>query len=268
MYQEDKIKKELIKKLYQLDCVNSKVGKMEICDECAGDGDRCDLCHKGADLSEEIKQLQLDTIYFPLVGLDKEIIAELDRCWGDLESIGTGTVSDVAEEKMSQPKSKEISLEEVDELRKKIFESNIEKHLNFKLAELKEGIRERISRVKPLRIAERIDPHSCHLYSEVVRCYLFSNFEASCVLCRAITESIMERFVESKGQGHLHTGKDNMSYREICLRVLHVDKGTIILSDKIRKKANNILHEKDTAKDAEALGAIELLQEFIKKFPK
>ena len=112
---------------------------------------------------DEIDKIMIYTKYAPLTGLDHSQIKRLEFF----------------------EKSSDLS-----------FEQNIEKQLNFSLLNLKEEMKERLKQVKTFRITSHLDPHTRHIYGEIIRCYIYGAFEASCVPCRAITETMAKKFID------------------------------------------------------------------------
>lgn len=153
------------------------------------------------------------------------------------------------------------------------FEQNIVKHLDFRLFILKEEMKKRCKEIQPLVLVENLVPHTRGFYKEAIRCYEYGFFEASCVLCRIIIESIAERYIKNSGHGDLLFGKDGSKTKRSILDILKnelsVPVEIIKLYSRIVGKADNILHNEDEkTSPADALQTIKSLQSFIKKFPK
>ncbi|MBL7131240.1 MAG: hypothetical protein ISS45_07565 [Candidatus Omnitrophica bacterium] len=240
---EDKIKKELFEKIREYDEIIKEMSGIEETDLPIPElfdtnDDYASLCVQSMDLLDEINELMLDTKYAPLTGLEPSQIKNL----------------------IFFEKSSDLS-----------YEQNVEKHLNLRLLNLKEEMKERLKQVKTFRITSHLNPHTRHIYSEIIKCYIYGAFEASCVLCRAISETMTKKFIEYKGCGHLLVGKNKKdkvrSIQDICLNVLDMDKDIVSRYTKIGNKADNILHKKDVATEKDAIEMIKLLQDFIEKFP-
>jgi len=255
---EDKLKKELFEKIRKYHEINKEISERECelgksgltpelfksieeyADAFMNDDEYADLFCQLVHLQEEIDELIIDTKYAPLVGLTETQIKDLDFFM----------------------KSSDSS-----------FELNIEKHLDTRLLILKEEMKKRLREIEPLRMGSYLDPRTYHIYNEVIRCYIYGAFEASCVLCRAIAEVIAKRFIEYKGYGDLLVGKEKqfkkLTVPGILSEKLSIQKEVIAIYSKIARKADKILHEKnEKAEEKDALEAIGLLQSFIKKFPK
>lgn len=132
---------------------------------------------------------------------------------------------------------------------------------------------ERLKQLPSLDLTEHLRPRIKGLYQQVMLCYVDGAFEASCVLCRAITESIAKRYITERGYGDLLVGKDKqskmMSVPDILKNILSVPDDMISLYGMIGRKADNILHAEDAqAKEEDALNAVTMLASFINKFPK
>lgn len=243
----DKLKKEVFKKIRRYDEINRRiceieeefpdVSQEELLDENSEYGP---LCLDLLDLESDIEELMLDTKYSPLVGL---------------------TIN----------QSKQLFFfEKIQSLNN---EKNLEKILDIKLLELKDGMKERLRKVRPLKLTSPIDSQIPYLYKKIIRCYIDGSFEASCVLCRAISEFLIKEHIKKKGYGHLLKGKEEdttkMSLPRIIKQHKLLTRKTIGVYYKIMERANNILHEKDVkTEDIHALTSIELLQSFIEEFPK
>jgi len=209
--------------------------QFEINDEYAG------LCVQMMDIQDTINEMLIDSKYAPLV-------MSTDRESRDLNFF---------------IKSSDLS-----------FDQNIEKHLEFRLLILKEEMKKRLKSVKILRVSGDINPRVRFLYDEAVRCFIYGAFDASCVLCRAISEFVLKEFIIKKEYGHLlKEGKrDDLNKMEplpIVKKYKLLSNEMIDISYQIKDRANKILHEKDSKTEEEhAIESIELLQNFLKGFPK
>lgn len=244
---KDKLKQELFEKIRKYREIDKERSKMEkeysdlsILELDESNDEYAGLCVQAMDLQEEIDELIIDTKYAPLVGLTGSQIKESDFFM----------------------KSSDLS-----------FEQNIEKHLDINLLKLKEEMKKRLKQIKTLRLSASIDQHMYNLYNQVVRCYVYGAFEASCVLCRAIAEFISKEYIILKKLGHLLPSKSRSdqetSIFQILKKKLSCSKEIPDLYYEIKAKANNILHEKEeVTKEQDALYMIRQLQLFIKNFPK
>jgi hypothetical protein len=131
-------------------------------------------------------------------------------------------------------------------------------------------MKERLNKVKTLYLTKHIEPRTHYFYREVITCYIYGAYEASCVLCRAITQTMAERFIIGKGYEELIVGKNKekkrMSIQEICLKILGLDKNVVVLYTKIDNKASNILHRKELATEEETVKNDNVIAGFYKKF--
>jgi len=229
--------REILKERAEIESKNPGISDSDLCkinDEYAG------LSRRETIVQDEIDSLMLDFKVAPLDNLTPDEIKELDFFF----------------------RSSDLS-----------FEQNIERHLDFRLLVLKEEMKKRYKEIQPLALAENLVSHTRGFYKEAIRCYEYGFFEASCILCRAIIESIAERYIQNRGKGHLLVGKDNdkkgRSIPDILKNELAMPIAIIKLYSQIVSKADNILHNEDEKTSPEdALQTIKSLQSFIKKFPK
>ena len=154
-----------------------------------------------------------------------------------------------------------------------IKEKHVEEFLDYLLELKNSDIKRRLKNVKPLLSLVDIDSSIRVLYAEVVSTYTFGSFKASCALSRVIVESIAKRYIDYMGFKNLLTGEDKskkcMSIPNILVNKLSLSGEIINLYSKIAGRADNILHIKEEkVEEEDALKSIELLQEFIEKFPK
>lgn len=188
------------------------------------------------ELLEEMDTLVIDTKYFPLVGLT-DIQKKLFSMFADAD----------------------------------IEERNIDKNLDLILLALKDNTKERLKKVKPLYLTAHMHPRIHYLYREAIRCYINGSFEASCVLCRAVSELVAKDYIISKKLDCLLPSKERKNEEISILQILKklaVAKEIIDLYAEIKEKANNILHKKnEKTEEKDSLNIIELLQSFIEKFP-
>ncbi len=240
----DKIKKELFQKIEDWHLFNDKICQIEdeLSDEELNDNEEYQsLLSEQQELESAIRELMIDTKYLPLVGL-------LSEQKLDLDFFAEGYHPDA--------------------------EKNIEKGLEYILMNWKDGMKNRLSKVTPLNLTTtKISPHSriYHLYQEAVRCYIFGAFEASSALCRAISETIAKKYIETTEYkdflyGDKKPQKETMSIGKI-MKKLSVNKKTIDLYYSIQGKADKILHcKEEKTEEKEAYEIICELQNFIKKF--
>lgn len=255
MTYEDKLKREVFEKLCELYEVVDERDEIEenldyTYSEIIEDDDLVDehtdylgLCSKEMDLQDEIRMLMFDTKYAPLTGLTNSQINKLSFYV-----------------KSANPNDP-------------ILREKIEKDLDIQLLKLREEIRNRQSKIKPLHLTINVELRAYHLYKEIVRCFVYGAFEASCVLCRAVAEFIAKEYIKSKKLAHLLPSKkresEELGILQILKRKLLVKEEIVNLYAAIKEKANNILHERDERTEEEgALETIQLLQSFIEKFPK
>jgi len=248
---EEKLKKELLEKIRELFINILKRDKIEeehgISDDDFGPAwqellgnneEYFNLTEKGLELHDQIGLMLVDTKYFPILGLsDKE---------NDVLSILLKSNFNIEEKQL-------------------------EKYLDTLFVKLKDEMKERLRKVKSLYLKKHIEPSTYFFYREVITCYIYGAYEASCTLCRAITQTMAERFIIGKGYGNLLAGKNKdkkqMSIQEICLKILNLDKALVALYTGIDNKASNILHRKQVATEEDTLKMIKNLQEFIVSFP-
>lgn len=248
---EEKLKKELLEKIRELFINILKRDKIEqeygLSDDDFGSAweelltnneEYANLIEKGLELHDQIGLMLVDTKYFPILGLsDKQ---------NDILGILLGSKFNIEEK-------------------------HLEKYLDMLFMKLKDEMKERLGKVKVLYLTKHIDPTTHYFYKEVITCYIFGVYEASCALCRAITQTMTERFIIGKGYGDLLAGKNKekkkMSIQEICLKILGLDKTLVALYVRIDNKASNILHRKEVATEDDTLKMIKNLQEFITAFP-
>jgi hypothetical protein len=160
-----------------------------------------------------------------------------------------------------------------DTLQENIDEDAIYKRIVLELNLNKDNLIERLKSVKILFLSSFLHERVFNLYREAVDCYIRGNFNATCVLCRAISELIAKRYIEHRGQGNLLCGKEGEQKTLTIPAILRTKLScpTLIIEKyrKIHSKADHILHDIDekTIQD-EALGILKLLREFIMEFPK
>ncbi len=212
-------------------------------DELLEDEEYGGLLDKSGKLHNEVNSLLVESKFFPLVGLSEKQSELLAEVYKKLNKSG-----------LIEQKHIELSLEIA-------FENFYSDFVG------------RARQVEPLFLTRHLDWRTDELYQEVINCYIYGAFYSSCVLCRAITESVAKRFIELKGKSSLLTGQESQqgsrSIPDILKNELLLANEILSLYSKIGNKADNILHnsnEKTTKEDA--LKAIELLQHFLNKFPK
>jgi hypothetical protein len=218
--------------------VKEGASDLEIPELFEADDEYAGLCVQVTDFQDEIDMMLIDSKYAPLVGLSDGQFVDLDFFINSSDST---------------------------------FDLNIEKHLNFRLLTLKEEMKKRLKSIKTLRLHGDLDPHVRFLYDEVVRCFINGTFEASCVLCRAISENLLKEHIKKSGYEHHIRGEktesDKLSLLQIVKKYKLLPKEMVNVYCDMAMRANKILHEKDSKTEEEALSSIKSLQTFIKNFP-
>ncbi len=154
----------------------------------------------------------------------------------------------------------------------KAINNRIDLELTLQMEE-KNKIVERLKSIKLLYLSSHLHSRTFALYDEAINCYIQGNFNATCVLCRAISELIAKRYIEHRGQGDLLCGKEGENKTLTIPAILRIKLSCPIpIIEKYRKihlKADHILHDinEKTIQD-EALEILKLLREFIIEFPK
>lgn len=242
----DKRKNDLFKKIWQYRQLIVERSELEndseftVSDLYDVDDEYAGICVQVEDLRDEIDVMLLDSKYAPIVGLTHSQFDELSFFVESSE---------------------------------KSFERNIEKHLDFRLLTLKDEMKKRLKQVKALRLCSDLDSHVRYLYSEIIDCYIKGAFEASSVLCRAVSEFLLKKFIEKNGKGHLLKGERNdinkISLPGIAKKYKLLLRDMIDIYYEIMIRANEVLHKHDrTVSEEQALASIEQLQKFIGNFPK
>ena len=149
----------------------------------------------------------------------------------------------------------------------------IEDYFENRLITFQKELEQRAKNILHLNLTALIDSRTVDLYQEALDCYIFGCFDACCILCRAIAESIAKRYIKNSSHGNLLVGeerdKKERSVPDILKNALSLPEELVGLYAKIGTKADNILHKKDVkATEEDALKSFNLLQSFIKKFPK
>ncbi len=246
---EEKIRKELFKKMVEwfkvykeLEDMESETGLSadEAFEQLVENNQRYqDLLEQSEKLREGIAYLITQTIYWPIFGLTEK-----------------------------QKEIKDIFREFVIEK-----EEHIEKILDEILTLRKDDMARRFSQLPPMDSTIHIPERIRRRYQQVTECYVNGTFEACCVLCRAIVESIAKKRIEDKDFGHLLSGKNKegklFTIPEILAKHLSMPAEILDLYRKISGKADIILHNinAQTTED-DALNSIKWLKFFIEKFPK
>jgi hypothetical protein len=159
-----------------------------------------------------------------------------------------------------------------DYLNETISEEELNRHFEIQLLAQNQDISRRAKQVKWLYLQGHLHKRNYNLYSEAINCYIYGFYNASCMLCRTISELIAKRYIQHRGDGDLLCGteKDKKQYTiPGLLSKLSVPKEILQLYRNIHSKADKIIHEIDEkTSQEEALKIIKTLQELIKNFPK
>jgi hypothetical protein len=157
-------------------------------------------------------------------------------------------------------------------LEDKFSEKDFYKFIEVEFLTQSENIAHRAKQIKGLYLQGHLHSRTYSLYNEAINCYLYGCYNASCLLCRTISELIAKRYIQHRGVGDLLCGteKDKKQYTIAgLLSNLSVPKEVLQLYRNIHSKADKVIHEIDQkTSQEEALKTIKELQELIKNFPK
>jgi len=154
-----------------------------------------------------------------------------------------------------------------------IDENAVEVQVEMFFLNQREDIKQRLKDIKPLYLSAYMH-HRCYsLYHEAISCYIHGNFNAVCILCRAISEMIAKKYIIQRGFGNLLdkalTGQKNMSIPGILKNKLSIPNGLLVIYRRIHTEADRILHDISWKSSRQkALNVIDLLHKFIKQFPR
>lgn len=188
------------------------------------------LCVQEVDARDEIYDVLLDGIYAPLV-LSKKANKDIG------EFIRSMTLSP----------------------------HQIERHLTFLLEQHREGMKNRLSKIRPISVCGHPRSGVDYLYKQAVMCHVFGIFEASCALCRAICESIVINYNCEKISKLLLHHEKKAIWGILKKDIEPKAPGSIKLYDEINRRANMALHSEAKISSKESLTVIKLLQKFVKK---
>lgn len=137
----------------------------------------------------------------------------------------------------------------------------------------KDDIVRRLMEIPALFLNLSIDVKLKKRYEQIIKCHVFGLFEPACILSRAFVESLATKRIEKKGYSKLLSGADKnkktMTIPEILIKYRLCENEIVNIYRKICGKADRLLHNFEAeAQEEESLKSIQLLQEFILKFPK
>ena len=247
---KEKIKKELFEKIQKHNELLAERDKREaeadedgisIAELCEDSDEHAGLCSQILDLQDAIDEDMIDTKYAPLVSLSHDEIKRFDF----------------------HIKSSDLSLEQ---------DKVIEKHLDFKLKKFTGEIKNRLRKIKTLRLpAAPFDQRAYCLYGEVVSCFIYGVFQASCALCRAVAEFMVEEYMIRKGQGEALRQAKKWEKRKVLAEFIRKTEELRQVEraySEIGDKANRTLHDKSIGvEEKNVLDTIKTLHFFIEKFP-
>lgn len=154
----------------------------------------------------------------------------------------------------------------------KAINNRIDLELTLQM-EQKDKIVNRVRDVKILYLPSFLHDRVFGLYGEAINCHIQGYFNAACVLCRAISELIAKRYIEHRGSGNLLCDKNGerktLTIPAILRTKLSCPMPIIEKYRRIHLKADHILHDiEEKTTQSDALETLNLLREFIIKFPK
>lgn len=159
-----------------------------------------------------------------------------------------------------------------DHLQGNISEKALCKHIETQLLIQETNIVRRLRGVKALFLRTYLHKRIYSLYNEAINCYIQGMLNATCVLCRTISELIAKQYIRHRGCENLLCGKEKEKKRYTIpgiLSELSVPKNILQTYRKIHSKADSVLHDisKETTEE-ETLVIIKLLRDFMTDFPK
>ena len=153
-----------------------------------------------------------------------------------------------------------------------ISEKELNKYFEIQLLTQSNDMSQRAKQIKGLYLQGHLHNRTYNLYNEAITCYIHGFYNASCVLCRTISELIAKRYIQHRGSNDLLCGKEKNKKEYTInglLSKLSVPKKILQLYRNIHYKADKVVHEiEEKTSQEEALKTIKELQELIKDFPK
>lgn len=173
---------------------------------------------------------------------------------------------------MPDEKTKEFFEKASNILEKNFSEKDFYKFVELQFVTQSNEFSQRLKDVNRLYLQGYLHKRTSSLYNEAVNCYVYGFYNATCVLCRAISELIAKRYIDHRGEGNLLCciDKEKKLYTiPGLLNKLSVSKEILQLYRNIHSSADKVLHVMDVKiSQDEALKTIKKLQEFIGDFPK
>jgi len=159
-----------------------------------------------------------------------------------------------------------------DHIEENISQKELNKYFEIQLLTQNDDISQRANHIKGLYLQGHLNNRTYSLYNEAMNCYIYGFYNASCVLCRTISELMAKSYLQHRGYGDLLCGKEKDKKHYTIPGLLSeasVPKKILQLYRNIHSKADKIIHRIDEkTSQGEALKTIKELQELIKDFPK
>lgn len=245
MKNEDKIKTELFKKIFEHEDVENKIysieseTKLSFTQLIEEGGEYSELCTRKLELEKEIDDLIIQTIYFPLIGLN-----DMEKQKIDFSRI-----------------SHSLDYEEI-----------IETHFDTQLLNFNDDMKRRLKKLKGLYLIIKPDKRVMKLYKEIVRCYIFELYFACIALCRALVENVAEEYcMQNKEDREKIIGAKNHEKRLMLSKILEkkITKELYKAYSNIGKEGASVLHwRRDKISEGDALKIIEDSYKFINEIYK
>jgi len=242
---ENKVKARLFKKILEKDNIENKMFEIESqhepSDQLIGVNEEySELCNEKLDLESEIDKLLIETVYYtPLVGL-----------------------SNIEKQKIDFSRISH-SLD---------YEGIIENEFDMKLLNFRSDMKRRLKKLKGLYLTINPGERVMRLYKEIIRCYVFDLCDACTALCRALVESVAEKYCkqDKEIEKKLAAAK-KFEKRKIIAEALtkKLTKELYTIYSNIGKEGSSVLHDRlNKVNEDEALKTIESSQKFINEIYK
>ena len=157
------------------------------------------------------------------------------------------------------------TIEQSKSFKNKLCDKELEKIIDTEFLIAENGIKARREKIGLLFITKTTTKIIDRLYEQAVNCYIDGNFDACCIMCRAIVERALKEICKEK----LKRRDDFEKYTlhdliEFCRKFNLTEGQTLKLAENIRKQGKDSIHSEVLADEENAITSLRETQAFLR----
>lgn len=156
-------------------------------------------------------------------------------------------------------------IEQVKCFKDKSYEKALEDFLDTEFLIAEETVRERLKKIWLILVSKTTKRCIDNFYKQAINCYVYGNYDACCIMCRAIIERVLKETCKEKLKGRNGFEKYTLyELIEFCRKFNITKAHALELAENIRKQGKDSIHSETLADEKNAIASIRKTQAFLR----